>query len=197
MSTTLRVDTDFNFRTKDGLKRATVTVSHELPSTEGILEMLAGEDPKVVDLITSTIQSLVVSHLRGYVDADLEFDQAKCDALAAEGKLTIQAIANLPKSERSMLTKEDLEAFAKDYIAIMPGVTGKSVEKVSAAAGLFVERYKRVAGDNSVLAVLQDQLSVFVENAGEEALTKHEKALSYLIAKVEELLSVKVTADAL
>lgn len=197
MTSITRIATDFHFRTKDGYKRPTLTLEHDVPSVEGIMEMLSSGDEKVTGLIASVVQGVVISHLRDYVDSDSDFDQAKCEALASEGKLSIEAIANLPKSERSMLTKENLEAFAKDYIAIMPRVTGKKEKKVVAAAGLFIERYKRVAGDNAVLTVLQEQLNTFIENAGDEVVSKHEKALTYLVAKVEELLSIKVTADAL
>lgn len=194
---TSRVETDFNFRTKDGYKRPTVTVAWDAPDISDVAELLTSDDPKVVELLVDTVRGLLIGQIRGYVDADPDFDQAKLDALIADGKIGISVLANMPKSERSMLTKEDLEAFAKDYVAIMPAATGKSVEKVQAAAGLFIERYKRVAGDNAVLAVLKDQLSIFLENIDEEMAAKHDKALSYLVAKVDELLSVKVTADAL
>ena len=197
MSTISRVATDFNFRTKNGLKRPTVTVEYDAPSAEGVMELLGSDDPKVVSLVTETIQGLLTGYVRGFVDNDADFDQAKLDQLVAEGKISIEAIANLPKSERSMLTKEDLEAFATDYLAIMPEVTGKSAERVAAAAGLFIERFKRCAGDNDVLSVLQDQLAVFVEAASPEVCEKHDRAINFLATKVAELLSVKVTADAL
>lgn len=196
MSTT-RVQSDFSFRTKDGIKRPTVSVEYDAPDVNGVADLLTSSDPKVVALVVETVQGLLTSHIRGFVDADLEFDQAKLDALVADGKVSIEAIANLPKSERSMLTKDDLEAFARDYIAIMPEATGKSVERVTAAAGLFVERYKRAAGDNQVLAVLQEQLATFVEAADEDTLATHARAIDYLANKVAELMSVKVTADAL
>lgn len=197
MTTSVRTPVDFNFRTKDGYKRPTVSVELDLPTAEGVATLLSSEDAKVVSLVTDTVAALLTSYVRGFVDADVDFDQAKLDALVAEGKISIEAIANLPKSERSMLTKEDLEAFAKDYMEVMPAATGKSAEKVAAAAGLFIERYKRVAGDNAVLAVLQEQLGVFMEAATPDMIQTHERVLTYLASKVEELLSVKVTADAL
>lgn len=197
MSTTSVKTVEFNFRTKDGIKRPTVSVDLALPTAEGVAEYLMSEDAKQVSLIVDTVGAVITSYLKGFVDADQDFDQAKLDALVAEGKISIEAIANLPKSERSTLTKEDLEAFAKDYLAVMPEVTGKTIEKVTAAAGLFIERYKRAAGDNEVLTVLRDQLGVFCEAAPAEMLETHERAIAYLAAKVEELLSVKVTADAL
>lgn len=197
MSTTQRISVDYNFRTKDGYKRPTVSVEMDVPNAAGIVELLNSGDEKVTAFICDAVQATLTSHVRSYVDGDTDFDQAKLDSLVAEGKISIEAIANLPKSERSMLTKEDLEAFAKDYIAIMPEATGKTAEQVSKAASLFVERYKRVAGDNAVLSILQQQLGVFMEHADAEVLERHERSLTYLATKVEELLSIKVTADAL
>lgn len=194
---TQRISIDYNFRTKDGYKRPTVSVELDVPNAEGIVALLHSGDEKVVGLICDSVQSVLTAHVRSYVDGDTDFDQSKLDALVAEGKISIEAIANLPKSERSMLTKEDLEAFAKDYIAIMPDATGKTAEQVAKAASLFVERYKRVAGDNAVLSILQQQLGVFMEAASADVLERHERSLTYLATKVEELLSVKITADVL
>lgn len=195
--TTKSLPVDFNFRTKDGYKRPTVSLELPVPTAEGVAELLTHSDVKVVSLVVDTVAAVISSYVRGFVDGDTDFDQAKLDALVAEGKVSLEAIANLPKSERSTLTKEDLEAFAKDYMAVMPEATGKSAEKVAAAASLFIERYKRVTGDNAVLTVLRDQLGLFIENATAEMLETHERAISYLATKVEELLSIKVTADAL
>jgi hypothetical protein len=197
MSNSKSLNVDFNFRTKDGYKRPTVSLEVPVPTAEGVAELLVHEDAKVVCLVVDTVAAVLTSYVRGFVDADADFDQAKLEALIADGKVSIETIANLPKSERSMLTKEDLEGFAKDYISIMPEATGKSIEKVTAAAGLFIERYKRAAGDNEVLTVLRDQLAVFIDHATPDMLETHERAISYLATKVEELLSIKVTADAL
>lgn len=197
MSNTKRISQDFAFRTKDGIKRPTVTVEFDVPTVEGVQALLVSEDPKVVELVTGLVGDLLTGYIRTFVDADDQFDQSKLEELVAAGKVSIEAIANLPKSERNTITKEHLEEFAKDYIEAMVVITGKDIKKVQTAASLFMERFKRVAGENSVLAVLQEQLGVFIEGAGDEVVAKHEKVLSYLASKLEELLSVKVTADAL
>lgn len=191
------IQQDFNFRTKDGYKRPTVSVELFVPTSVGLVAALQGEDQKVIDLIESFAQDALVAHVRSYVDSDAEFSQETLNALVERGEITLEFIANLPKSERNTISKENLEEFAKDYIAVMPGITGKDPKKVTVAAGLFIERFKRIAGDNAVLAVLQEQLGVFIENAGDEIVGKHERVLAYLATKLEELLSVKVTADAL
>ena len=197
MSNAKRIEQSFAFRTKDGIKRPTVSVEFDSPNAAGLIQLLQSEDPKVVSYLEDMTSSALAAHIRTYVDSDENFNQETLDAMVAEGKISIEALANLPKSERNTLTKEQLEDFARDYIAIMPEVTGKDVKRIQMAAGLFAERFKRCAGDNTVLAVLQEQLGVFIEAADSEVLSKHERALEYLAAKLEELLSIKVTADAL
>ncbi|MCY1426034.1 hypothetical protein D9M71_418420 [compost metagenome] len=168
-----------------------------VPSLAGLATLLTSEDQKVQDLLVGLVQDTLTSYTRTFVEADAEFSQEKFDALVAEGKISIEAIANLPKSERNTIGKEDLEEFAKDYVAYMPEITGKDVKKVQMAAGLFIERFKRVAGDNTILAVLQEQLGTFAEGVSEEVLAKNERVVMYLSSKLEELLSLEVTADAL
>lgn len=191
------VELTFNFRTKDGLKRPSVGIEAIVPTTAGLIEVLQSGDEKKVSLISDLVIGALQGHIRTFVEQEPDFSQETYNALLEAGRVDLDALANLPKSERNTLSKEQLEDFAKDYIQYMPEITGKDVKKVSAAAGLFVERYKRVAGDNSVLAVLQEQLVTFVEKAPEEVTAKHERALGYLGDKVEELLAVKITADAL
>lgn len=191
------VQQDFNFRTKDGYKRPTVSVELFVPTAAGLIALLQSEDQKVIELLEGLAADALISHVRTFVDSNDSFDQEALNKLIEEGQISLEAIANLPKSERNTISKEMLEEFAKDYIAVMPGITGKDVKKVQVAAGLIIERFKRVAGDNGILAVLQEQVGVFVEGAGDELVAKHERVLSYLATKLEELLSVKVTADAL
>jgi len=194
---TTRVSSDFHFRTKDGYKRPSVSVEYDAPSIEGVVSYLQGDNRAVVDLIMDAVHSVLASHVRSFVDADLEFSQETLEALVAEGKVSLEFIASIPKADRNVLSKEDLENFAKSYISLMPGITGKEVSRIQAAAALYVERFKRAAGDNTVLAILQEQLGVFADNAPAEVLLEHEKVINWAASKLEELLSIKITADAL
>lgn len=189
------VTLDFHFRTKDGYKRPSVSVSMEALTVEQVANYL--NDEKVGALIIDTLTGVISSHVRGYVESDLDFDQAKFDELVAKGETTLEFIASIPKADRNVLSKEDLESFAKDYIQYMPEITGKEVSRVQAAAALFVERFKRAAGDNNVLEILQEQLSIFVDNAPAEVLENHQRVITWAMSKLEELLSIKITADAL
>lgn len=194
---TKQIENTYSFRQnkETGVKRDSVTLKLPVLTAAGIVAALNSGDEKVVSLIEDTISGLVISQVRGFVEADEAYDQTKFDAQADQA--TIEFIANLPKAERNVVGKEALEQFAKDYIAIMPEVTGKSVEKVTAAAGLFVEKFKRAAGDDAVLAILQEQLGIFLENASEEVIERNQLALGYLAAKLQDLLSIKITKDML
>jgi hypothetical protein len=197
MSTQTKVATDFNFRTKKGYKRPTVSVEYTAPTADGIVELLQSDDDKVRNMIVDNVQSIIKDHIRSYVDEDLDFDQEKLDAIAEQGKVTLEHIAHIPKADRNTLTKDDLEQFAQDYISVMPEITGKDQARVQAAANLFVERFKRAAGDNQVLEVLKSQLETFVDNAPDEMVENNERVITWASNKLDELLSIKVTADAL
>lgn len=199
MSNVANLESSFSFRTQKetGYKRPTVVVAYDVPNAAGIVELLQSDDQKVVTLVTDTVQGLITSYVRSFVDADPEFDQAKLDELVAKGLINLQTIANLPKSERNTISKDDLEQFAKDYVEIMPGVTGKEKSRVELAASMFVQRYKPVAGKKDVLETLAGQLGIFVENASEEVMERNAKVVNYLADKAQELLSIDVTADAL
>lgn len=192
-----QIENTYSFRQnkETGVKRDSVTLKLPVLTAAGIVQALNSGDEKVVSLVEDTIAGLIISQVRGFVEADEAYDQAKFDAQADQA--TLEFIANLPKAERNVVGKEALEQFAKDYIAIMPGVTGKEVERVTAAAGLFVEKFKRAAGDDTVLKILQEQLSIFLENASEEVVERNQMAIGYLAAKLQDLLSIKVTGDML
>ena len=197
MTSMTRVATDFHFRTKQGYKRPTLSVEYDAPDTNGIIDLLQSEDQRVIGMIVDSVQNIVQNHIRSYVDNDLEFDQERLEKLVEEGKVSVSHIAHIPRADRSVLSKDDLEQFAQDYIAVMPEITGKDITRVQAAATLFVERFKRAAGDNQVLEVLKEQLGVFVEGAPDDVVDSNERVIIWANNKLDELLSIKVTADAL
>lgn len=188
---------DFNFRTKNGYKRPTVSVEYPVPTAGDLVAMLQGDDEKVRQYIVETVHGTVFNHVKGFVDADIDFDQNTMNALIESNQVSVEHIAHIPKADRNVLNKEDLENFAEAYIAVMPGATGKDPEKVKAAASLFVSRFKTVAGDQDILSILKDQLGVFMDAADVEVLESNEKVLSWATQKLDELLSAKITADSL
>ena len=198
MSQTTPTTSEFYFRTtKNGYKRPTVSVEYPVPTVEGLITLLQGEDEKVQKYIMETVQGSISAHVKGFVDADIDFNQDTMNTLVESGQVSIEHIAHIPKADRNVLNKDDLESFAEAYITIMPEATGKAVEKVKAAASLFVNRFKTVAGDQDILAILKEQLEIFMDVADTEVLEENEKVLSWATQKLDELLSAKITADSL
>lgn len=194
------VEARFNFRKnpETGLRRETVEVNLPVPNATNLITMLQGEDRKTVAYIEDLVASALQAHVRAtYVEPDENFNQETLDALVADGKISVEVLANLPKSERNVLGKEQLEEFAKDFAVVMVEKAGLELKRVQVAAGLFVERFKRVAGDTAVLQALKGRLETFIEHASDEQIAQHERVLTYLTERLEELLSADITVDAI
>lgn len=189
----------FNFRENKETKVKRPSVELVVPTVDvpALAAYLSSEDSKVVSLITETIQGVLNSHIRGYVDNDTDFDQAKLDALIAEGKISIEAIANLPRSERNTLTNADLEEFGKVYFKLAQSLLGKTEGQATAAVVVFSSRIKKIAGNPAALEKVENDLSKFLELADQSVVEEHERALNYLIAKIAEYKAEDITEDSL
>jgi len=105
-------------------------------------------------------------------------------------KLTIDAIANLPPSERkgAGIAKEVWKQFAEDYIAIMPSLQGKSVENVTNAAKIFVARMQPCKTNKPVLSRLKDYLNLyFTKTSIQEDM---QEVYTFLNEKIEAFLKL-------
>ena len=191
---------DFRFRTKNKgteneVTRSPISVKVPLPTKAGIIQALESGDEKLENMLVYSAQEIVINYLKGFVDENLEFSQETADALAEEGKLSLEAIANLPRSARSRLSKADIEEFCKDYIAYMPAISGKSEDQVKAAAKVYLDQFKDVAGDNKILSILAGQLELFMDKVDESVVEKHGRVLEHLVNKVDELKKVEFTEE--
>lgn len=188
-----------NFRENKETKVKRPTVELQVPqiTVQAIAEYLSSEDQKVVSLVVDTIQSVLNSYIRGFVDNDVEFSQETLDALIAEGKINIETIANLPRSERNTLTNADLEEFGKVYFRLSQELLGKSENQATAAVVVFGSRIKKIAGNPAALAKVEADLSKFMELADDEVIQEHAKALEYLINKIAEYQAEDITEDSL
>lgn len=195
-----RTNVQFKFREnkETNVKRSPVELEIPEVTVASIAEYLQSADPKVVSLVIETVQGLLNSYVRSnFVDGDEAFDQAKLDALIAEGKVGLEAIANLPRAERSTLTNAELEEFGKVYYVLAQELLGKSVAQATAAAAVFNSRVKKIAGNPAALTKVQGDLEVFIEKADEAVIEEHSKALQYLVAKIADYLAEDITEDSL
>lgn len=161
---------DFKFHFKSvedketGLKskRPTMELKLPIPSVEGAVKALEAGG-KQLDLVMEALQTIIVNRAREIISED--------ENITAESfpydQLTWEVIANLPEAERRGrgIPKEIWEAFAEDYVSIMPGLTGKSTKQVQAAADILLDKFNKHKTNKKVIKLLQDQLAVYVSNS--------------------------------
>lgn len=193
---------EFNFRfKKDKMdnQRATVKVTAGVPSVEGIVAILE-KGGKGLELLQDAIADVVRSAIAVDVGDDEKYSQSSYNTAVlklknADGteyevpKYSWEGIANQPRADRraSNITQENWEAFAADYIAIMPGITGKDISAVTNATVVFLKKFSIIKTDKPVLSKLKDQLALYVEHTkkGEE----FQEILELLTSKVDGYLA--------
>lgn len=183
----------FNFRTvKDeatGLevKRATIEQKIPVPSVEGIIAILEAGG-KQLELLQEAVADVIYQRAREILADDDKLTEVPVDLLSWE------VISNLPKAERKGrgIPKETWEDFSKDYIAVMPGVTGKSAEQVGNAAKIFLNKFQQVKTNKAVIKLLQGQLALYLNSSPNAE--QFSDCVEFLVNKAETLLSVDEAA---
>ena len=79
-------------------------------------------------------------------------------------KVSWEAIANQERAERATISQETWESFAKEYLEIMPALTGKTPDQLGNAIQVYLKKFAIVKTNKPVLSKLRDQLTIFVEN---------------------------------
>lgn len=165
-------------------KRETVKLNIPLITFAGLVEAL--ENDKQQQYVLDVLNDQIIEAARIQVSDELT-PVNKQDELDLS-KLTIAFLASQPKSERrgGGIAKEIWESWAKDYIAVMPAVAGKTVEAVGNAAKLFLAKFQPVKSNKKVLAVLKEQLALWLENSPNAE--EYMECFEFLDTKVDALL---------
>lgn len=169
-------------------KRPTVVLPIPVPSVEGIVAILEAGG-KQLDLLLEAVGAVVIDQARDIVNEkeDINAENFPFDRMAWE------FIANLPKAERrgGGISKELWDDFEKDYIEIMPGLTGKKQEAVEMAAKIFKTKFAGATTNKPVLKLLEQQLTIYASNTtqGETLLP----CIEFLQNKLEKLLNTDET----
>lgn len=175
----------FHFKKDDlGVKRPTVELALPVPTEDGIQLML--KDDKQKNFLLEVLAEVVKDYARLQV-GDENNPVNKQEELDIS-KLTMEYIANIPPAERrgGGISKETWAEFFKDYLDVMPSVTGKKKEQVENAAKLFVARLQPVKTQKKILSFLKDQLSLWFTNT--QAAEEYSEVYEFLAGKIEDLL---------
>lgn len=183
----------FSFRTvKDeatGLesKRATIEQKLPVPSIEGIIAILEAGG-KQLELLQECVADVIYNRAREILADDDKLTEVPVD------QLTWEIIANLPKAERKGrgIPKDVWEDFGKDYVAIMPSVTGKTAEQVGNAAKILLNKFAQVKTNKPVVNLLKGQLALYL-NSSPNAESFSE-CVEFLVNKADALLAADEAA---
>lgn len=184
-------EVNFSFRKvtddKTGVeyKRPTITLPVLKPSVEGLVKILE-TGGKGLELLLEAAADVVVSRARELIN---ENEDINAENFPYE-ELLWDKIASLPKAERrgGGIPKETWEEFIKDYIAVMPSLTGKSVDKVENAARNFANKFAAVKTNKKVLGLLVDQLGIYTEGATNAE--QFVECINFLTEKADKLVNM-------
>lgn len=190
------LDTNFHFRkvkdpeTKIETKRATVALPVPSLSMEGIIDILENGSAKAQELLLEAVRDKVLEQAREIVNDNEGINAANFPY----EKLGWDFIANLPKAERrgGGIAKELWDDFAKDYVEIMPGITGKTKESVELAAKVFTSKFANAKTNKPVLKLLEQQLGIYINHTtqGEQFAP----VVEWLSNKLETLINTDETS---
>lgn len=165
--------------------RNPVELAMPYPSVEGIVAILE-KGGKGLDLLLEAMENVVNSEAR-----NLLFDDTTLNAATFPvEKVSWEHIANIPKVQRrgGGIPKEVWEAFQADYVAVMPEVTGKTVEQVANAAKILAAKLTAVRTNEPVLQLLVGQLALYADNS--ENIEEFQECVEFLANKADTFLNV-------
>jgi hypothetical protein len=184
-------EVNFSFRKvtdeKTGVefKRPTITLPIPKPSVEGMIAIFEAGG-KGLELLQEAVADVVISRARELLN---ENEDMTAESFPYE-ELLWDKISNLPKAERrgGGIPKETWEEFIKDYVAAMPALTGKSVEKVENAARNFANKFAAVKTNKKVIDLLVDQLAIYA--TGATNAEQYVECINFLNEKADKLLNM-------
>lgn len=167
---------------KLGNQRPAVEVNALVPSEEGIVSILTkgGKGLELLkeamyDVIRAAIGSDVADNegfnQNVYESSFIELKDAEGNAIKVP-KYSWEGIANQPKEDRraNSIPEELWAEFSKDYLEVMPSVSGKTKDQLENAVAVYVKKFSQIKTNKDVLGKLQTQLALYVEHTkrGEE-----------------------------
>ena len=192
----------FNFKkykdkaTNIEIIRESVQLAIPYPSVEGLINIIEGkhvpegEANKGLDLLLECMETVVNQAARELLH-DEEVGKTLNAANFPTEKLAWEFLANIPKVQRrgGGIPKETWEAFAADYIAIMPDITGKNIEATTNCAKLLQSKLGTIKTNRDVLEFVITQLAIYADNSPQ--IEDYQECVGFLLGKADDLLNTK------
>lgn len=183
--------TNFNFKkSKDKLSgietiRNSVELAIPYPSIDGIVAILEAGG-KGLELLLEAVEGVVNTQAR-----ELLYDDTTLSAATFPvDKVSWEHIANIPKVARrgGGIPKEVWDAFATDYMEVMPEVTGKTIEAVSNMVKILKNKLVNIRTNDEVLNFVVAQLAVYMEHTPNAE--EYQDCVAFLLNKADTFLNV-------
>lgn len=170
-------------------KRPNIEMKLLVPSIEGLVEIF-NNGGKPLELLQEVVAQTIIDQAREVLanDETLTADNFPYDSV------TWDAIANQPDAERKGrgIPKEVWEEFGKSYLAVMPGITGKTEENIKRQLALIMAKFaplKYHESRESILKNFAQMLTVYISTAKDaENFTQ---VIDFLNKKIQSMLEVK------
>jgi len=155
------VEMKFRFKKdKMGNQRPTVELKNVPVPNENYIITILERGGKELKLLLEVMAGTVRSAAASIVSDD---EKITAENFPME-KVSWEAIANQERAERATISTETWEAFAKEYLEIMPALTNKSPEQLGNAIQVYLKKFAIIKTNKKVLEKLKEQLTIFVEN---------------------------------
>jgi len=166
------------------VKRPPVTLTVPVPTFDGLIRSFTNE--KVQNYIMDLVEEAIKDRVRVQLSDD-EKPVNRQDDLDLS-KLTLEYIADLPKTERtgSAISKEDWEAWSANYIQVMSPKRG--ADKATTAAKTFMAKFAPAKGKSEVIKFLQEQLQTWASETDGDSLENFSEIYTYLDARAAAML---------
>ena len=182
-------DDEGNIIAKD-FKHPDVEGVMRVPTRDEILIALQGTDTdgkpsKVAQMLIEHVHSLVEGAAKAQIAAWREEQPPKSVfqwTLLDMDKLTLEAIANMPKASRGAWSPsdEELKAFNEAYADVMVNTVSYDQKKVTIHCAHFLKGLTKMKTDKVACQKMADLLTVFAANAQEEVMEEHGDTYNWL-----------------
>lgn len=171
--------------TKAETHREAVTLVVPYPTSVEAIVAILEKGGKELAMLQDAIEVIINDQVRELLYADTSINASNLDY----SKCTWEYIANIPAAERkgNGIPKAAWEAFAADYLAIMPAVMGVEESKVAAAVKLYLGKLQAIKTNKPVLNAVIELLGMYAEKSPNAA--DHAECLSFLLDKASSFLN--------
>lgn len=178
-------------------KKPSIEVEIPCLTSEGIAEALAGGG-KEAELIMEAVNFVFYQAARGQFDDVIARQTAPDELVKATDlnfdNLQLTYLANLPPASRggAAISEDEWNFFYADYLAVMMAATGKEEGRINNQITFF-KKPTRAQNNAAVLAVLVDQLSIYIQKSA--AIEDTAMAAERLLAKFQNWIDVLAVAN--